>query len=172
MYGFKRQPIDREKARTIYTQASNLHQAEAISALALSISEFIMLELNLGHLDSIPGNRLNSINKFNYHAMWIELEKLAILNHVSPFLLFQTNQAKQYDSWRITKTLKYVIDKHAIREKLEFNFKSSIKFCESDKCDRHHFDFELVQVYSCKRCLKKIYCSERCEYFLISFSSF
>jgi len=78
MYGFKRQPIDREKACKIYTQASDLHQPEAISALAVSLNERIMLELNLGHLDSIPAHGLNSINTYNYRAMWIELQNMAI----------------------------------------------------------------------------------------------
>jgi hypothetical protein len=163
MYGFKRQPIDREKAFKIYTQASTLHQPEATSALAVSLNERIMLELNLGHLDSIPVHGLNSINKYNYRAMWIELQNMAILNYVSPFLLFQTNQVKHNGTGPLSKTLEYVLDKHALGEKLEFNFESSIRFCDSAKCDSHHF--ELIQVFTCQRCLKKFYCSERCEHY-------
>ena len=179
-FGFKRQKVNAKEAKEYYYKASDLKQPEAMCALSILYYDLIMSDdferSNYGrNLDSIPKDKKDSISQKNYSGMWNELEGVATLNYVTPFLIFQANQADRLDIWPLSKLksekikiVKYVIKKHKAEEAIEFNmFNSLIKFCDNDACRIYLniFEIDLFKIYPCTRCMSKKYCSEICKIF-------
>jgi hypothetical protein len=164
-FGFKRQTMDKAKAFELYKKAVNCHQPEAMTALAMSIYGSLMLnEFDLYPLDEIPKGKITPSIKEKYAGIWEGLlEKAAVFNLVSPFLIFQANQAEKLGLWSLTKNVKYIINKHKAGETIEFPFKSTLYICDNDECG---FCFNIpIPITPCQRCLKRKYCSERCNIF-------
>ena len=67
----------------------------------------VFKEFDLYLLDAIPKEKITSTIKNEYEIIWNNLlQKVAFLNLVSPFLIFQFNQAEQLGLWPLTKSVK------------------------------------------------------------------
>ena len=177
-FGLKRQKIDHMKAKEFYYKASNLKQPEAMCALSILFYDLIMSDDfwrdNYGRsLDPIPKDKIEKINENSYKGMWDELLGVATLNYISPYLIFQADQAEQLNIWPLSKLtsqkiklVKFVIKKHKAGQTIEFErFRSSIKVCDNCNIYMNVFEIDLVEIYPCVICLNKRYCSKICKDF-------
>ena len=165
MYGMKRQRIDANGAHKIYFEAAKLHQPEAMSTYAAIVYQSMLMPERkyaiLLPFDSVPTNKIRSLNKADIEKMWYFLDRVATMNWISPFLVFQAKQAEHLVIWSLSEIVKDAMERRETGEKLNLQCIVS-KPCSHNLCDIR------IQVASfavmCNRCLKLNYCSNRCDY--------
>ena len=99
-FGLKNQPVDKEIRCAEYGQkACYFYHPEAISIYAnqyyfgLTVDEskpYMAYHFNLGaYPHEIPKKIIPLLDKSSLAKMWKDLETLAVMNYITPFLLFQ-----------------------------------------------------------------------------------
>ena len=161
MFGLKKQQVNKDKAMEIYMKAADLYQPEAVSTIAAGSYQYIASKCGLFCLDAIPFNKAHMWEHRDIKSMWFRLEILAVMEWITPFFLFQVEQAKKLGNWKLSDMVLDTLERRRTGQVLDMPFISCIKACDNSDCEV--YVNQVIRVILCRRCLKQKYCSERCK---------
>ena len=107
---------------------------------------FNKLDINLGktkamfitkkhHIkNEIPKKIIPLLDKSSLAKMWKDLETLAVMNYITPFLLFQYRQAERLNIWTPSEIFKDAVKRHETNEIIELPYQNFIRPCSYYKC--------------------------------------
>ena len=134
-------------------------------AYAIGVYQGIKAPVKIHTCQPYPADKINMIDKEKNKKMWMYLENSAIMDFISPFLVFQIKQAEHLGIWPISEIIEDVMKRRKTGEKLVMPYIQTVR-CSNIMCtllivSKGENAFEMGAL--CKRCLKQTYCSNRCE---------
>ena len=166
LYNLKGVKYDPEEAHRLYALAAELFQPEAMSYHAGCkymnvVKPFYYLPQPLAHdYPRIPPDKKLSLNMEEYEGVWYWLERVAIMDLRTPFLVSQAQQAKQLDIWPLSNTVKDLMKRRASGALLNFKY-MHLMACSNELCTIHVDTIHFFQ--PCLRCFKEKYCNTKCK---------
>ena len=164
LYNLKGVKFDSMEAHRLYALAAELYQPEAMSYMAGCkyknlVKSFYYLP-QPHEYPCIPPEMKILIDRNEYERMWYWLERVAIMDWVTPFLVSQTQQADKLGTWPLSNIVKDAMKRRASGKILALQFNLLID-CSNEICGVH-LD-SVTPFHTCARCLKDLYCSKLCK---------
>ncbi len=160
-----------------YAAAVNGYHPEALTWLLLTDYNYLLQPFNenpeipLDYQDSIPEDKIHLLNEDDLRKIFESLDKLAILDWISPAFVGIVQQFKRLKIWK-SKVCELAMERRNAGEKLLVcesfikKFKNLILgfacLCSKKKCFRSIMEQDLQHI--CRHCVKRGYCSLSCEF--------
>lgn len=161
-YGLKGERQDPVKALKLYKEAADLNHPEAVTFYSRNLYQTMVMDWDLMSHEDIPRNKAKDIDQKMMEKMWFYLEKVAILNWISPFFVQQARQAADLKTCKLTNMVQDAMDRWKSGEVLDHMVIMHMPPCSNKEC--YVFMADAALVVHCNRCLFERYCSKRCEY--------
>ena len=166
MFGLKKQhERNPPMAVNYYFQAAELRKPEAIVSVAYLY--YLQILESYGYDKSIPYPIPTDCKSSQYRSilekMWYWLNISAELDWMSPFLIKQATEAKEYNSWVLTSTVKRMLIRRNIEAYREGRERQLLhtNTCDNSECTLKLQDESTLK--KCSRCKKAKYCSVNCQ---------
>ena len=142
MYGLKKQNCDPLGALKAYNKSANKFQPEAMSNYAQIVYNTLLQPYGFFTLTHLPQYSLKFLDNSQVEKMWWFLENAALMNYISPFLVFQVEQAKDLKYWNISDVIKNAMN----RRGQEFNIRENLQQYSSIRSlSSLNSEFEIIE---------------------------